>query len=270
MSPRTAIYRATLYQPFALRAVGYPTRILTRFRTLRPAVQDASPFAGPESARRANRAGNTAESSPRNGIESLTAWVDPVRQNGPELGYSREAEVCPELVRPSDPAERTAVLGGADETQGATPSGGSVRWSSSPETLAEAARVLREAVRDKAYRATPLGQPLGCYVRWCRNERGPRQRNHDPRLRIHARPHGADDPQPRSAPGHGRRPAHRDRPWAHREPNTRKKVTSAIRGFWKWAEDEGHVERSPAARLRSPKGSATVFRAVPEWPSTRG
>jgi site-specific recombinase XerD len=56
--------------------------------------------------------------------------------------------------------------------------------------------------------------------------------------------------------------------WAHREPNTRKKVTSAIRGFWKWAEDEDHVERSPAARLRSPKvpqRSPTSYR----WPSIR-
>ena len=41
--------------------------------------------------------------------------------------------------------------------------------------------------------------------------------------------------------------------WADREPRTRKKVTSAIRSFWKWAEDEGHVEHSPASRLRSPK-----------------
>ena len=27
-------------------------------------------------------------------------------------------------------------------------------------------------MRDKTYRATPLGQLVGRYVRWCRNERG--------------------------------------------------------------------------------------------------
>ena len=34
--------------------------------------------------------------------------------------------------------------------------------------------------------------------------------------------------------------------WADREPQTRANATSALRSFWKWAEEEGHVERSPA------------------------
>ena len=33
-------------------------------------------------------------------------------------------------------------------------------------TLGEAARIIREAVKDKSYRATPLGQLVGRYLRW--------------------------------------------------------------------------------------------------------
>lgn len=39
-------------------------------------------------------------------------------------------------------------------------------------TLGEAARIIREAVKDKSYRSTPLGQLVGRYLRWFRNEFG--------------------------------------------------------------------------------------------------
>ena len=39
-------------------------------------------------------------------------------------------------------------------------------------TLAEAARMMRSAVKDKSYRATPLGLLVGRYLRWFRNEWG--------------------------------------------------------------------------------------------------
>jgi hypothetical protein len=32
-------------------------------------------------------------------------------------------------------------------------------------TLGEAARIIREAVKDKSYRSTPLGQLVGRYLR---------------------------------------------------------------------------------------------------------
>jgi hypothetical protein len=35
-------------------------------------------------------------------------------------------------------------------------------------TLAEAARIMREALKDKSYRAFPLGQEGGEYLRWKR------------------------------------------------------------------------------------------------------
>ena len=39
-------------------------------------------------------------------------------------------------------------------------------------TLGEAARIIREAVKDKSYRSTPLGQLVRRYLRWFRNEFG--------------------------------------------------------------------------------------------------
>jgi len=39
-------------------------------------------------------------------------------------------------------------------------------------TLATAARIIREAVKDQSYRATPLGTMVGRYIRWLRNEYG--------------------------------------------------------------------------------------------------
>ena len=120
-------------------------------------------------------------------------------------------------------------------------------------TLAEAARVLREAVRDKRYRATPLGQLVGRYVRWCRNERGlvngTTIRDYEYTLARMALTLSDLDPKEVTIE-HLRTVIDL---WADREPRTRKKVTSAIRSFWKWAEDEGHVQHSPASRLRSPK-----------------
>ena len=49
--------------------------------------------------------------------------------------------------------------------------------------------------------------------------------------------------------------------WAEREARTRAKVTSVIRAFWAWAEDQGHVPFSPATKLRprAPRKSAPLL-----------
>src|SRR5450759_4176662 len=39
-------------------------------------------------------------------------------------------------------------------------------------TLAQAARIMREAMKDQSYRSTPLGTFVGRYIRWLRNEWG--------------------------------------------------------------------------------------------------
>lgn len=118
-------------------------------------------------------------------------------------------------------------------------------------TLAHAAAILDQAVRDKSYRATPIGQLVGRYIRWARNERG-----------LSAATIKAYEGQlarmcvtlAHMEPGAVQRDDLRiviDL-WADRDPRTRANVTSAIRSFWKWAEDEGHVALSPAAKIRRP------------------
>src|SRR3954451_12314565 len=90
-------------------------------------------------------------------------------------------------------------------------------------TLAEAAQMMRQAVKDKSYRATPVGVLVGRYIRWFRNEWG-----------ATAATVTVDDL--------------RDviDLWADREARTRAKVTSVIRAFWTWAEDQDQVPFSPA------------------------
>jgi hypothetical protein len=39
-------------------------------------------------------------------------------------------------------------------------------------TLGEAARIIREAVKDKSYRSTPIGLEVAHFIRWFRNECG--------------------------------------------------------------------------------------------------
>jgi site-specific recombinase XerD len=113
--------------------------------------------------------------------------------------------------------------------------------------------VLRSAVRDKSYRATPLGQLVGRYIRWARNERGLVDGTtiRDYEYTLARMSLTLADMEPAEVTLDDLRVV--VDLWADREPNTRKKVTSSIRSFWRWAEDEGHVARSPAVRLRTPK-----------------
>ena len=50
--------------------------------------------------------------------------------------------------------------------------GGTRRRNVNRLTLAEAAAIIDAALRDKSYRASPLGQLVGRYIRWFRNEWG--------------------------------------------------------------------------------------------------
>jgi integrase/recombinase XerC len=120
-------------------------------------------------------------------------------------------------------------------------------------TLAEIGLMIQALLRDKSYRATPIGLLVGRYVRWCRNERGlvdaTTIRDYEGTLAKMSLT--LSNLEPRDVTIEDLRTV--IDLWADREPRTRKKVTSAIRSFWTWAEDEGYVERSPAAKLRSPK-----------------
>src|SRR5882672_7445392 len=107
----------------------------------------------------------------------------------------------------------------------------SVHGASTRLTLGEAARIIREAVKDKSYRKTPLGQLVGRYLRWFRNEYGATDstiRDYEAVLARMSLPLADRDPLEVST---------EDLrevidTWAMRHARTRAKVTSVIRAFW--------------------------------------
>lgn len=48
-----------------------------------------------------------------------------------------------------------------------------------------------------------------------------------------------------------------------RTARTRQKITSIIRDFWGWMEDQGHIALSPAAKIRRPRAEQKVARVLP-------
>jgi site-specific recombinase XerC len=138
--------------------------------------------------------------------------------------------------------------------------GTSVR--NAPLTLALAARIIREAVRNKSYRATPLGLLVGRYLRWFRNEWGATAstiRDYEPILARMALTLADKDPLDVTLDDL------RDviDLWSEREARTRAKVTSVVRAFWTWAEEQGHVPFSPDAKLRRPRAPRKTAPLLP-------
>jgi len=129
-------------------------------------------------------------------------------------------------------------------------------------SLAEAAETLRAAMRDHSYRATPLGALVGRYVRWLRNEWGATPstvRDYEGVLARMALTLADRDPLEVTI---------EDLRevidlWAEREARTRQKVTSVIRAFWTWAEEQDYVPSSPASKLRRPRAPRKVAPLLP-------
>jgi len=98
-------------------------------------------------------------------------------------------------------------------------------------TLAEAARIIRKAVKDKSYRKTPLGQLVGRYLRWFRNEYGATESTIRDYEAILARMSLLlADREPLEVSTEDLREVIDT--WAMRHARTRAKVTSVIRAFW--------------------------------------
>jgi Phage integrase, N-terminal SAM-like domain len=126
-------------------------------------------------------------------------------------------------------------------------------------TLGEAARIIREAVKDKSYRSTPLGQLVGRYLRWFRNEYGATESTIRDYEAILARMSLLlADRNPLEVSTEDLREVIDT--WAMRHARTRAKVTSVIRAFWVWAEDEGHIPFSPASKIRRPRAPQRQLR----------
>ena len=129
-------------------------------------------------------------------------------------------------------------------------------------TLAEAAGILRDAVKDDAYRATPLGTMVGRYIRWLRNEYGATPatvRDYEAILARMSLTLADRDPIEVSIEDL------RDviDLWSGRSARTRQKVTSVVRSFWAWMEEQGHIAISPATRIRRPRAERRVARVLP-------
>src|SRR4051794_39078122 len=129
-------------------------------------------------------------------------------------------------------------------------------------TLGEAARIIREAVKDKSYRSTPLGQLVGRYLRWFRNEYGATESTLRDYEAVLARMSlTLADKEPIDVSVDDLRDV--IDLWGERSPRTRQKVTSVVRAFWSWAEEQGHIAISPAARIRRPRAEKRVAPLLP-------
>jgi site-specific recombinase XerD len=51
--------------------------------------------------------------------------------------------------------------------------------------------------------------------------------------------------------------------WSTRTARTRQKVTSVVRAFWKWTEEQGLIAVSPASRIRRPRAESKVSQVLP-------
>lgn len=136
------------------------------------------------------------------------------------------------------------------------------RQAASALTVSEAARILALALKDRSYRQCPLGELVGRYMRWFRNEWGATPatlRDYEAILArmsltlAHREPYEVTVDDLRLVIDL----------WSDRSARTRQKVTSVIRAFWAWAEEQGHIALSPAARIRRPRAPRTVANLLP-------
>src|SRR5581483_3692957 len=123
--------------------------------------------------------------------------------------------------------------------------------------LAEAARIQRQAMRDKSYRSTPLGLEVARYYRWKKNEWGATSttlRDYEAPLARFALEHADLELHDFEPPvGTERLREFWDGGWGDRSPRTRAKVLSIMRDFFACAVREGKLHGDPTAPMRSPK-----------------
>jgi integrase/recombinase XerC len=130
-------------------------------------------------------------------------------------------------------------------------------------TLAEAAQMMRRAVKNKSYRATPIGLLVGKYLRWFRNEWGATESTiRDYELVLARMALTLADKDPLEVTVEDLRDV--IDLWADREARTRAKVTSVIRSFWAWAEEQDQVPFSPAVKLRRPRAPRRAAPLLPQ------
>jgi integrase len=124
-------------------------------------------------------------------------------------------------------------------------------------TLGEAARMMREAVKDKSYRSTPLGLEVAHFMRWLRNEYGATSetlRDYEAILAKLAIDHADLELTDFEPPiGTTRLREFIDRRWGDSAARTRKKVRSVLMSFFKWAQAEFKLHGNPVIAIRTPR-----------------
>jgi integrase/recombinase XerC len=124
-------------------------------------------------------------------------------------------------------------------------------------TLGEAARIMREAVKDKSYRSTPVGLEVAHFIRWFRNEYGATAetlRDYEAILSKLALDHADLELTAFEPPaGTTRLREFIDERWGEAAPRTRKKVRAVLMSFFRWAQGEFKLQGNPVVPIRSPR-----------------
>jgi integrase len=124
-------------------------------------------------------------------------------------------------------------------------------------TLGEAARIMREAVKDKSYRSTPVGLEVAHFIRWFRNEYGATDetlRDYEAILAKLAIDHADLELAAFEPPtGTTRLREFIDERWGDAAPRTRKKVRAVLMSFFKWSQAEFKLQGNPVVPIRSPR-----------------
>jgi integrase len=117
--------------------------------------------------------------------------------------------------------------------------------------------MMREALRDRSYRATPLGLEVARYYRWKKNEWGATAetlRDYEAILAKLALDHADLELSDFEPPvGTERLREFIDHRWGERTPRTRAKVISVLRDFFAWGVREAKLNGNPATPIFRPR-----------------
>lgn len=129
-------------------------------------------------------------------------------------------------------------------------------------TWGEVALMMRAAVKDKSYQRTPVGVMVSRYLRWFKNEWGATPTTVRDYEAVLARMSLTLADRELIEVSTEDLRAVIDL-WGDQTARTRQKVTSIIRAFWSWCEEEGHIALSPAYRIRRPRAERRLARPLP-------
>jgi site-specific recombinase XerD len=116
---------------------------------------------------------------------------------------------------------------------------------------------MRQALRDRSYRSTPLGLEVAHYYRWKKNEWGATEStlvDYEAILRNLALDHADHELRDFEPPvGTEWLREFIDARWDDRTPRTRAKVISVLRDFFSWAVRERGLTGNPALAITRPR-----------------